>query len=185
MSKWGNAQTSQRQYQLLENAIKRLYRNLDLIRFIDDLLKASNGQAQKEKFIKWSKRIVLGIKRSPDPLHFDAFEDEYNLELNAISKEQKMHDPMKWLDNELELLQSEEHKEIYDANVNLEETETNLDIYNYPKELLTSKEVMVLLGISKTTLDRRRAEGLKFRKDGRKVYFKRAEVVRFLESKRF
>lgn len=185
MSKWASASTSQRQYQLLENIIKRLYRNLDLIRFIDDLLKSSSDQAQKEKFIKWSKRIVLGTKRSPDPMHFEAFEDEYKLEFDAISEDQKRHDPVKWLENEEALLDSETHKEIHNEEVNLADVDTKLDIYNFPKEHLTPKDVMALLGISKTTLDRRKADGLRFYKDGRKVYFKRAEVIRYLESKRF
>ena len=185
MSKWASASTSQRQYQLLENIIKRLYRNLDLIQFIDDLLKSSSDQAQKEKFIKWSKRIVLGTKRSPDPMHFEAFEDEYKLEFDAISEDQKRHDPVKWLENELEMLVSNGYKEIHNSEVNLVDVETKLDIYNFPKDLLSAKELMALLGISKTTLDRRKEDGLRFYKDGRKVYFKRSDVIRYLESKRF
>tara|TARA_R110002072_G_scaffold100304_3_gene220898 strand:+ start:1689 stop:2249 length:561 start_codon:yes stop_codon:yes gene_type:complete len=186
MSKWDNAQTSQRQYQLLENVIKRLYRNLDLIRFIDDLLKASKGQDQKERFIKWSKRIVLGVKRTPDPLHFEAFEEEYRLELQAISEDQKAHDPLKWLDNELGLIQSEGHKEIHDTIVNLADVETKLGIHNFPKELLSTKELKAVLGIkSDSTVDRWRQKGLPFIKVGRKLYFEKPKVIRYLESKRF
>lgn len=184
MAKWSNASTSQQQYQLLEMVIKRLYRNLDLIKFIDELIKASNDQAQKVKFIKWSRRIILGTKREPDPMHYEAFEDEYRLEFRAIKEEQKRHDPLRWLENEEALLDSETHKEIHNAEVNLEDVETKLDIHNFPKEQLSPKEVMALLGISSSTLDRRKAEGLRFYKDGRKVYFKKSDVIRYLESKR-
>lgn len=183
MVRWSNASTSQHQYKLLQNVIKRLYRNLDLIQFIDELIKASSDQAQKVKFIKWSRRIILGTKREPDPMHYEAFEDEYKLEFRAIKEEQTRHDPLRWLENEEVLLESEFHNEIHDSTVDLEKVETTLDIYNIPKEQLSAKEVMALLAISKTTLDRRRADGLRSYQNGRKVYFKKSDVIRYLESK--
>lgn len=184
MAKWSNASTSQQQYQLLEMVIKRLYRNLDLIKFIDEIIKASSDQSQKVKFIKWSRRIILGTKREPDPMHYEAFEDDYRLEFRAIKEEQKRHDPLKWLENEEVLLESEFHNDIHDSTVDLEKAETTLDIYNCPKEQLTPTELMALLRIGKTTLDRRKVDGLRYYKDGRKVYFKKSDVIRYLESKR-
>lgn len=54
-----------------------------------------------------------------------------------------------------------------------------------PKEWLTNRETMEFLGLSKTTLQRYRADGrLPFSKIGGNIYYRYEDLVSFLEANR-
>lgn len=192
IKKWAEAKGRQHQYQLLRNAIKRIYRNTDLIRFMEELQQYMGSKEDQKLLLHWCKRIILSTKRQPDPDHLEAFQEVYQMEMAAIAEEQAEHDPIKWLDHELQCLEINLNELMITKPSNepagmpsFQQATIPTDIYTIDKELLSAKEIMKLLDISKTSLDRRRADGLRAIKDGRKVYFQKKEVIRYLESKRF
>ncbi len=105
IKRWAEAKGRQHQYQMLRNVIKRMYRNTVLIGFMEDLLQYMGSKDEQQLLLHWCKRIILSTKRHPDPLHFEAFQAEYKMEFEAIAEEQAAHDPIKWLDHELECLE--------------------------------------------------------------------------------
>lgn len=192
IKRWAEAKGRQHQYQLLRSVIKRMYRNTKLIGFMEDLLEHMGSKDEQRLLLHWCKRIALSTKRQPDPAHLEAFHEDYQMEFDAIADEQAAHDPIKWLDHELECLEIDLSELMVAKPSNeplgspsFQQSPIPIDIYTTAKELLSAKEVMGLLGISKTSLDRRRVDGLRAIQNGRKLYFQRKEVIRYLESKRF
>lgn len=192
IKKWSESKDREAQYQLLRNVIKRLYRNSELIGFMEGLLQFMGSKSEQQLLLHWYKRILLSTNRQPDEEHFEAFKEAYLLEFNEMEDSQTKHDPILWVDHELQCLEIDLAELLFNPSATQPEIYPSFnqnvipqDIYTMEKELLTSNELMGLLGISKTTLDRRKVDGLKFIKDGRKVYFKKKEVIRYLESKRF
>lgn len=53
----------------------------------------------------------------------------------------------------------------------------------HPKEILSNDEIQCLLGVSRATLQRYRSSGqLRYSKVGRKLFYRRSDVVEFVES---
>ena len=115
------------------------------------------------------------------------FPQEYDAEMALFEQEQVIYEPIKWIETEIEFIS--EYSKIQQEFPEMEEsvTENKLSETLYPetKEFLTLSETMDLLKISKSTLDRRREEGLPWHKDGKKIYFKRNELIRWIDKKRW
>ena len=158
----------------LAREIKRLYKNKELTDYIALVLKSVSNK-DKVALLYYFKKLVLQTFRSPDPNHLLAFQDEYEKELFSIRKEQTFYDPVKWIDAELDYLKNMgEHLTSDDVN-------SRLDIMQQAKqrlskEWLTKEEVMQLFNISKSTLNRRIAEGMPAHKNGKGVYFYLEEI---------
>lgn len=191
ISKWLEAEGRQAQYQLLKDTLTGLYRNTELIKFLEQLMLKIGSASEQKLLLLWSKAVVLGTNRQPDPDHYEAFREEYQVYFNTIATEQQKVDPIRWLDHQLSCLEHHLDDLLVSKQGLQPATETTIvqpipsDLYATDQELFTAAELMKILGISKTTLDRRRGDGLREIRNGRKLYFKRTDVIKYLESKRF
>ena len=94
---------------------------------------------------------------------------------------------MKWVEAEIEFISSYSkiQREFPEPEEPVTEIKQPEKLYPETKEFLTLKETLDLLKISKSTLDRHREEGLPWHKDGKKLYFKRNEMIKWIEKKRW
>jgi predicted DNA-binding transcriptional regulator AlpA len=166
----------------IERKIKRLYVNKDLIEYFK--AKIPNNAKERPAYLHYFKKLVQQVFRSPDPDHYKAFEDEYKAERIAITDEQFFYDPVKWLNAEIEYLASLNHGQAdQKANkldqVALMQQQKKIAL---TKNWLTKAEVIELLGISKSTLQRRMDNGLPFHPKGRMRYFYIDEINDYLRQ---
>ncbi|WP_158826712.1 helix-turn-helix domain-containing protein [Mucilaginibacter lacusdianchii] len=164
----------------LGRKIKPLYVNKDLIAFMKS--KIPNNAKDGLVYLHYFKKLVQQVFRSPDPDHYKAFEDEYEAERIAIADEQAFYHPVKWINAEIEYLASLHHaqadqraNELEQVALMQKQTKTGLT-----KDWLTVPEAMEILGVSKSTLQRRMDNGLPYHQQGRKRYFYLDEINDYL-----
>lgn len=153
----------------LERDIKRLFVNKEFIDFIKSTL---NELPNKDKIpcLHYFKKLAVQVRRTPDPDHYKAFEELYEAEMAQIEDEQKFYDPVKWINAEIEyLLTATEYLTAADVDQRLDVMIAAKQ--KLSKDLLTADEVRQMLNISKSTLNRYVADGLKRQKRGKFVYF--------------
>lgn len=158
----------------MENFKKRIagYRiNEELIAFIEQHLSTTGSINEKLTYLFFAKKVLPYLKREPQTDHFLAFEEEYR-------NDRDFFEPMKWLDNEIEfwtnvsgLSQSKETPQ------NIVEAKMELS-----KQWLTKEEIMQMLRFSRTTLNRRIAEGMPCHAKGKAVFFNLEEVSEWLKE---
>lgn len=132
----------------------------------------------------WDLEIKFGYKFqeiSPDPLHYDAFEDEYKEMFSEIALEQAFYEPIKWIEAEIEYqLNTGERLTSNDVEAKLDvmqQTKLRLS-----KDWLTEQEVMEMFGFSQSTLKRRRAEGMPAHKKGKAIHFYLEEITDWMRK---
>ncbi|TKB95741.1 helix-turn-helix domain-containing protein [Pedobacter cryophilus] len=145
--------------------------NQDLIEFIEDKIKGLIGIDEKMLYLHFAKKELLHTERRPDFEHFVAFEDNY-------MNDRQNFNPIKWIDVELEfwtnikLLNSNQQtsSEIAQAKLTLS------------KSWLTQEEVQDMFKFSRTTLNRRIAEGMPCHQKGKFKFFNLEEVSEWLKE---
>jgi hypothetical protein len=152
--------------------ISRLFINKDLIGFINRLISESKDMAERERILIKLKKLILQTPREPDQTQLEAEPAEFAQFFNEIKKEQEFYDPIKWINAELEYLKSIKSVDIKDAKAN----ENNNEL----KEWLSRAQVLQLFNISKTTLNRRIAEGMPGSKLGGRQMFNRQKISDWL-----
>jgi predicted DNA-binding transcriptional regulator AlpA len=165
----------------LKGQIGRQYINKELILKIEQIL-ASVHNADKLQFLCYLKKVIIQTPRKPDPDHYQAFKDEYDSEGIEIAVEQRLFDPVKWLEAEIEyitqpILSHYSKEEVQNELNKLQEIKRELG-----KDLLTFKDVLALLHLSKTTLNRRIADGMPCYKQGRFVFFVLSEITEWIKK---
>jgi excisionase family DNA binding protein len=164
----------------LESKVKRLYINKEFVDFVNVTI---NKLPIKDKLsaLHFFRKLAIQTLRQPDPQHYNAFKDEYDEELSALANEQKHYDPVRFIDSEIKyIINSAERLTAEDVN-------KRLDIMQEAKERLskpwlTKGEVMELFDISKSTLNRRIAEGMPSHKKGKGVCFYLDELNEWMRS---
>lgn len=158
----------------LKQRFKRLIVNRELTEFIEDTIKELPSR-DKLAALHYFKKLAVQVFREPDPDHYKAFKDEYDEEMSAIVDEQRHYEPVKWIDAEIEyLVNTGEHLTVEDVNQRLDIMQ--IAKQRLSKDWLTKEDVMDLFHISKSTLNRRIAEGMPCRKNGKFVYFYLKEI---------
>ena len=132
--------------------ISRLFVNKDLIDFFQRLLAESKDVKERLILLVRLKKLVVQNPRQPAPTQLKAEADEFREFFKSIEQDQEFYEPIKWLDAEIECLQAIKIITREAAKSN------NFDIEN--KALLNREEVLQLFKISKSTLNRRLAEGM-------------------------
>lgn len=164
----------------LENKIKRLYVNKELIQLIKPNI-LDKTTKDRLALLHYFKKLVQQVYRSPDPNHKAAFEDEYEAERIAIADEQAFYDPLKWINAEIEYL-------VYNEPVNeSEKLQQQLQITEEVQNtgingLVTKEHAMKLLETSDSTFNRRISEGLPHYKMGRKIYLCLDEIKQHIKQ---
>lgn len=145
--------------------------NEELIAFLEQHLSAIVDIDGKLAYLFFAKKVLPYLKREPDARHFFAFEEEYR-------NDRLFFEPMKWLDNEIEFWTNiktlDKSKE---TPQNIVEAKMELS-----KQWLTKEEIMEMLKLSRTTLNRRIAEGLPAHQKGKAVFFNLEEVSEWLKE---
>lgn len=162
----------------LKKEIKRIYKNKELTEYIERHLSLIPVK-DKIAALYYFKKLVLQTYRSPDSDHYAAFEDEYEEEMSEIRAEQQFYEPVRWIDAEID----------YQTNMGErltgDDVTGRLDIMQeakkrLSKDWLTKEEVMELFGISRSTLNRRIADGMPAHKSGKAVYFYLEEINQWM-----
>ncbi|RYE35883.1 MAG: DNA-binding protein [Sphingobacteriales bacterium] len=139
--------------------------------------------AEKIRTLHLLKKLTIQIVRQPDPEHYKAYQDEYEELFDSIQEEQERHNPVKWLEAELEYFNNINKK------LTVEEVTNELNVMQAAKERLskawlTKDEMMQLFDISKSTLNRRIAEGMPAHKKGKAVHFYLQEVNEWMKDEK-
>jgi len=178
ISKWNTLSEMEDRLSLLKKTIRNIYSNKDLVTFLEQLLHLVINPNEKKVVLLFAKKIVNQYPRKLQSDFYEAVKEEVEANRNTFEREQKEYDPQRWIEHELDFIEDTAQlnvtevgfKKIYTSPVSLE------------KELLTREELMDLLQISKSTLDRRRWDGMPHIKKGRKIYFKKSEVFNWLNK---
>lgn len=165
----------------LRRQIREMLFNKDLIDYIENLL---SKISDKDKLVTlcYLKKVILQTPRVPDPDHYKAFEERYDAEFAERAEEQEQFDPIKWLDAGIEFVTRPEiskfsKQEVQDELNKLQEVKQQLG-----KELLTINDVLELLDISKSTLNRRIAEGMPRHQKGNSTFFVLSEITEWIRK---
>jgi hypothetical protein len=165
---------------LIEMRIRLLFVNKDFIEFIQ-LIVSRMRQSDQLACLYFFKKIAIQVRRAPDPDHFKAFEDEYLEELSLIAQEQEFYEPVRWIEAEIEYrLNTAKHITSEEVDRRIETVQKAKQNLNKP--WLTKEEMMMLFGFSKSTLNRRIAEGMPCEKHGRIISFCLEDVNDWLKG---
>lgn len=151
---------------LLKGKILSLYVNIELLDFLNFFFNKVVSKAEKEYYLKLCKKIIYQTQRLPDKKHYEFFKDEYCLFFKSIDKEQIANNPIKWIDAELEFMQTTQELGLHQKSEIIEGK-----LAEPPKEWLTFSEMLKRFGTSKMALRRRMAEGMPFVKFGNQLRF--------------
>jgi predicted DNA-binding transcriptional regulator AlpA len=164
----------------LAQSFKRLIINKELTEFISESIKKMPAK-DKLATLYYFKKLAVQVYREPDPEHFKAFKDVYLEEMSGIADEQAFFEPVKWINAEIEYISNTaERLTSDDVNQRLEiMQDAKLKL---SKDWLTKEEVMQLFRISKSTLNRRIAEGMPHHKIGKAVYFNPKEINEWINK---
>jgi len=145
--------------------------NEELIAFLEQHLSALVEIDGKLTYLFFAKKVLPYLKREPERGHFLAFEEEYR-------NDRVFFEPMKWLDNEIEFWTNikalDKSKETPQSIVEAKRA--------LSKQWLTKEEIMEMLKFSRTTLNRRIAEGMPCHQKGKAVFFNLEEVSEWLKE---
>ncbi|HET6245385.1 MAG: helix-turn-helix domain-containing protein [Bacteroidetes bacterium] len=187
LSKWNSLQLHKAKLSFLQNYLLSLHRNREVVEFLDNLLAGIDSISNKMGMLLYCLKILKQYQRTIPKELAESFPEQYDLERETIAEEQTIYDPVKWIEAEIEFISSYSkiQQEFPETEEPVKETKLSEKLYPETKEFLTLKETMDLLKISKSTLDRRREEGLPWHKDGKKLYFKRNELIKWIDKKRW
>lgn len=151
--------------------ISRLYVNRDLVNFFRRLMTDAKDDNERLLLLLKLKKLVLQVPREPDANELAAEPEKFYVFFNEIEREQAFYDPIKWLDAEIEYLFSVQKS----VDVEVKEKIAFKDI-----EWHTEEEVLRYFKISKSTLNRRIAEGLPAYDFGARPLFNTKEISNYL-----
>ena len=152
--------------------ISRTFINRDLVDFIDKLLLESKDIGERELILIRIKKLIIQTPREIDEMIIQAQPEQYIEFLKQIIKDQEFYEPIRWIDAELDYINSIKARAI----------NSNQQVPNdaHLKEWLNRLEVMNQFKFSKSTLNRRIAEGMPATKIGKTVMFNRQKVNEWL-----
>lgn len=145
----------------VQSYISTKYVNTDLILFICQTLKCFPKNTDRKIILLNFRKLIIQTPRLPDPEQYRINRDFFD----SIRQEQKLNDPLRFIDAELEYLKAIE-------------TSTPND-----NEWLSEPEMLNRFGFSSITLRRRIAEGMPCAKVGGKKQFSRVLVSDWLAKK--
>lgn len=176
--KWNALQTTEDKMVLLKKTILFIYINQDLIRFLDKLVGNISDTNQKKLFLLFAKKIINQYPRRRSHHEVKATTFDNTDDKIKFNREQSLYNPYSWIANELEYL--EETSSILKEDIGFRKIMGGGN--HSEKELLSQEETLSFLNVSKSTLDRRRFEGMPFHKQGRKIYFKKSELLAWMNK---
>ena len=180
ISKWNSLTEMDDRLTLLKRTMLTFHRNKELIGFLDVFIKSVSDQCERKLTLLFAKKTINQFPRALPEDYIKAFEEELNLNSDVFCEEQRMYDPNNWIDCELDFIEQKTQLNLNEVPLNkIHSSEKTLE-----KELLTKEDALVLLKISKATLDRWRWEGMPCFKEGRKIYFRKTEIVNWLNRKK-
>ena len=185
--RWNKIETETERLKWLRRALGFFYLNKQLNAFLEQVLEMFPEKTQKQQMLNYAKKVVKQDSRCPEGDYFEAFREEFTDMFDFYAEEQKEHDPVVWIDAELEYLnldvQGSENKNLAGKEINTTLLPVNLHP-NLP-ELLQLKEILILVGISKSTLDRWRAtESMPIIKQGKKLFAKKEELLKWIDKRK-
>lgn len=144
--------------------------NEQLIDFLTDKIGSVEELDKKLWLLFYAKKVLPYLSRMPDQDHFKAFEEDY-------LRDKLYFDPLKWIENEIAFLNNIKtlgNKKAPDQAL----LEAKADL---SKQWLNRDEIMQLLSISRTTLNRRISEGMPCHPKGKSNFFNLEEVSEWLK----
>lgn len=160
--------------------VKRLIVNRELTDFISQSIEKLPAK-DKLAALYYFKKLAVQVYREPDPEHYKALKDEYDEMMSEIANEQVHFEPVKWIDAEIDYLKnSVEHLTTGDVNERLDVMQGAK--LRLSKDWLSKEEVMDMFTISKSTLNRRIAEGMPCHKKGKVVHFYLQEISEWMKK---
>lgn len=153
--------------------VSRLYINKDLIEFIRNLISDTEEAGDKIKMLIKLKKVVIQTERQPDYLEQQLEADNFRQFFISIKKEQDFYEPIKWIEAELDCLNTLKSIQIKPDQV--------INSISENKQMLNKDEMLKAYNISISTLKRRIAEGMPAVKMGAKMMFNRNKVNAWLD----
>ncbi len=155
--------------QWLKNRIASLSINEDLIALIESTLQNITEVEKKILFLHYIKKLIIQIPRPVNEGHFSAFQEDYR-------RDRINFDPVTWIDSELGFLTAL-------RNLNIE-TPTDYSVdpgLGTHKPLLKQNDIQKVYKMSRSTLNRRIAQGMPCYPNGGSKFFDVDEVNEWLK----
>ena len=160
--------------------IQTMFINEQLVDYISIKLSVI-APTEKPAFLNWMRKTVIQTLRKPDPDWYQANKDEVEDYLAHIADRQAFFEPVRWIDAELVYLVNTTNLLITkEVEVKTETNQQAQELIN--RELIKASDAMRLLGVSKSTLERRKAEGMPFYKWGKGIYFDPKEITTWIKK---
>ena len=106
LSKWNSIQSYQAQLSFFKHYLLTLYRNKEVVDFIDQLLSGMNSNSKKIGILLYCKKILKKYDRFPSREIAECFPEEYDKERAEIEEDQITYEPVKWIEAEIEFISS-------------------------------------------------------------------------------
>lgn len=177
MKRWADSDREKR-LRMISSSVSTLWVNRELIDFLSDIAKNTEPVDEKIFYMQYCRKEILQNERKPHQNHFEAFKEEYLQEFRNIRDEQNANNPLRWIDAELHYLNYLKKKP---STVKVQEEKQKLTTA-IGKDWLTFKEMLSWLKVSKSTLDRRIAEGLPRTQIGKRWRYSPKEVKAWMKE---
>ena len=167
---WNNL-IKQSDLEKFERKISLMSINEELIQFLEKTIGSTQKVDSKILYLYYAKKVLMHCERKPDAEHFKSFFEFYK-------NDRENFDPLKWLEieldfwNNIKVLTAEQKSssEIAQAKLSLS------------KQWLTQEEAQEMFKFSRTTINRRIAEGMPFHQKGKSKFFNLEEVGEWLKD---
>lgn len=154
----------------IQSKVGSIIFNEELLKFMKSNVEAQKKINDKLYLLYLFKRIFATSVRNPEQAHFYLFEDEYLLDIKTYNIE-------KWLEVEIEFYKNVQSLEIQASHQGLTEAKAELS-----KQWVTGEEIKEIFKWSRTTLNRRIAEGMPCHAKGKTKFFNLEEVGEWLRE---
>jgi len=157
----------------IKTAFSEVYINSDLIYLMETILKQLVSEDQRKIALICLKKLVKQIVRSPKAEVDVSRQQDLIIHLSEIKEDQKKHDPIKWIDAELEclrLLNELNQNQIEESNGLINKTFWNFD------------EAKRVFNCTKSTLYKRISEKMPCYKIGGDIFFFSTEVLDWIKT---
>lgn len=159
--------------QWLKTRIASLSINEELILFVESILDNIKEIDKKIFFLYYIKKLIIQIPRPVNEDHFNAFQEDY-------ARDRVNFDPMIWVESELCFLMALRNLNLSEAQAN---QEANFDLKLH-KPLLKQNDIQKIFKMSRSTLNRRVAQGMPCYPDGGSKFFDVEEVNEWLKAEK-
>ena len=161
--------------------LKSLFLNRDMVAFLKDFITQYQGE-KRIQMLLYLRKLISQNPVEVEASHYWPFVEEYYAELANDG----LITGLDWLDAEIQFVKEVDQPDLILMPVPVPKSqgrnaEKPLPDLSGQKDLLTLPTMLTLLGVGKSTFDRRRKQGLPCFNIGKKIYARKDEFMDWLQ----